>query len=170
VGRWLKAKRVRDYLFMVLVVGLVWGYALLWVIQHYRVAGNETASLPDTFFILSLDGAGQRHAPLVRGGMVAFHAPLGVRHYPVGMVFVKRVVGLPGDAIGWQGDVVYVAGKRVGSAKPRNRFGEVMGRTPAGVIPAGHYFVATPHPDSYDSRYADIGLVSDAQVAGDVLW
>lgn len=169
-ARWAKARRLRNYLGLVLLVGLVWGYALLWLAQHYRVAGNETASLPDKFFILSLTGQGIRHAPLVRGSLVAFRVGFAVRHYPAGMVFIKRVVGLPGDAITWQGDSVYVAGARVGVAKLRNRFGEAMPRTPPGVIPAGHYFVATPHPDSYDSRYAEIGLPGDRDVAGDVLW
>lgn len=169
-ARWAKARRLRNYLVLVLLVGLVWGYALLWLAQHYRIAGNETASLPDRFFVLALDGAGIGHAPFVRGCLVAFHVADTVRHYPPGMVFIKRLVGLPGDAITWQGDTVYVGGAKVGAAQPRNRFGESLSRTPAGVIPPGHYFVATPHPDSYDSRYAEIGLVSDWQVAGDVLW
>jgi conjugal transfer pilin signal peptidase TrbI len=169
-ARWAKARRLRNYLGLVLLVGLVWGHALLWVAQHYRVAGNETASLPDRFFVLALDGSGIRHAPFVRGCLVAFHVADTVRHYPPGLVFIKRLVGLPGDAITWQGDTVYVAGAMVGAAQPRNRFGEALPRTPPGVIPPGHYFVATPHPDSYDSRYAEVGLVSDRQVAGDVLW
>lgn len=169
-ARWAKARRLRNYLGLVLLVGAVWGSALLWLAGHYRLAGNETGSLPDRFFILALDGAGIRHAPFVRGCLVAFHAGEAVRHYPPGMVFIKRVVGLPGDTITWQGDGVYVAGQRIGAAHPRNHFGESLARTPAGVIPPGHYFVATGHPDSYDSRYADIGLVSDRQVAGDVLW
>lgn len=169
-GRWAKARLLRNYLLLSLAVALVWGSALLWAIGHYRVAGNETDSLPDKFFIVALAKAGQPPAPVVRGGLLAFHVGAGVRHYPVGMVFIKRVAGVPGDRIEWRGDAVYVAGKRVGKAKHRNRFGEVMGWTPAGTIPAGHYFVATPHPDSYDSRYAEVGLVQAGQIAGEVLW
>ncbi len=77
---------------------------------------------------------------------------------------------MPGDEIIWVGDTVYVAGKPVGTAKSENRFGEALEKTPAGVIPNGKYFVATSHPDSYDSRYREMGLVADAQVAGEVLW
>lgn len=146
-------------------MGLAWGSFLLWFIQHYRIAGNETDSLPDRFFLVEL---GQ--FPPQRGDKLAFHVGGGVRHYPAGMVFVKRVAGLPGDRIEWRGEQVYVAGKLVGRAKPRNRFGEALAWTAAGVIPAGHYFVSTPHPDSYDSRYAEIGLVSAEQVMGRVVW
>lgn len=133
---------------------MVWGAALLWVIAHYRVAGNETASLPDRFFIVE-----QGVHSVRRDELLAFHVGAGVRHYPSGMVWVKIVVGLPGDSIEWRGDVVTVAGKVMGKAKAVNRFGETLARTPAGIIPVGHYFVATPHPDSYDSRYQDIGLI-----------
>lgn len=163
--RWRQAKRVRNYLLLSLTVGLVWGYVLLWVIQHYRIAGNETDSLPDKFFLVELG----RYS-IMRGDLLAFHVGERVRHYPTGMVFIKRVVGMPGDRIEWFGDTVQVAGQPVGKAKPQNRFGEPLGRTPAGVIPAGHYFVATQHPDSYDSRYADVGLVQDSQRYGRVIW
>lgn len=150
---------------MSLAVGLVWGAALLWFIQHYRIAGNETDSLPDRLFLVE-----RGQYPVARGDKLAFHVGDRIRHYPVGMVFIKPVVGMPGDRITWQGDSVYVAGQAIGKAKPRNRFGESMTRTAAGVIPVGHYFVATPHPDSYDSRYTDIGLVSDSQIMGRVVW
>ncbi|WMP17320.1 S26 family signal peptidase [Thiothrix lacustris] len=160
-----KARRLRNYLLLSLGVGVVWGTALLWVIAHYRLAGNETNSLPDRFFIIE-----QGLHPVLRDELLAFHVGAGVRHYPSGMVWVKSVVGLPGDSIEWHADVVTVAGKVVGKAKAVNRFGETLTRTPAGIIPAGHYFVATPHPDSYDSRYSDIGLIGDAQIAGRVVW
>ena len=164
-ARWNKARRLRNYLLLSVVVGTVWGYALLWMIAHYRFAGNETKSLPDAFFIVELG----QYLPQ-RGELLAFRIGATVRHYPTGMMFIKRVVGMPGDAITWQGDSVRVAGNLIGIAQSHNHQGEVLARTPAGLIPAGHYFVATAHPDSYDSRYQDVGLVSTAQIAGRVLW
>jgi conjugal transfer pilin signal peptidase TrbI len=160
-----KARRLRNYLLLSLGVGVVWGTALLWVIAHYRLAGNETNSLPDRFFIVE-----QGMHPVLRNERLAFHVGTGVRHYPIGMVWVKIVVGLPGDKIEWHGDEVRVAGKSIGKAQPSNHQGEPLARTPAGIIPVGHYFVATPHPDSYDSRYQDIGLIRDDQIAGRVVW
>ena len=152
-------------LLLSLAVGLVWGWVLLWVIAHYQVSLNETDSLPDKFFVV---GRGY-HTPVL-GEEMAFRVGEGVRHYPIGMTWVKRVAGVPGDKIEWHGDVVSVGGKAIGKALATNRYGEAMARVPAGVIPAGHYFVTTPHPASYDSRYADIGLISDQQVVGKVIW
>ena len=164
-ARWHKARRLRNYLLLSVLVGSVWGYALLWVIAHYRFAGNETDSLPDAFFIVALG----QHVPQ-RGELLPFRIGASVRHYPTGMIFIKQVVGMPGDALVWQGDTAYVGGQRVGVARSHTPSGDVLVRTPAVVIPPEHYFVATEHPDSYDSRYQDVGLVSAAQIAGRVLW
>lgn len=163
--RWGKAQRLRNYLLLSVAVGLVWGYALLWVIAHYRIAGNETESLPDTLFIVELG----QYAP-TRGELVPFRIGAGVNHYPSGMIFIKRVLGVPGDVLTWQGDTAYIAGQRIGVAYSHTPRGDALARTPAGVIPANHYFVATPHPDSYDSRYQAIGFVSDQQIIGRVVW
>jgi hypothetical protein len=35
-----------------------------------------------------------------------------------------------------------------------------------GVLPACRYFVATDHPDGYDSRYSDIGWIGCSQIVG----
>lgn len=164
-ARWHKARRLRNYLLLSVAVGSVWGYALLWVIAHYRFAGNETDSLPDAFFIVELG----QYLPQ-RGELLPFRVGGSVRHYPTGMIFIKQVIGMPGDALVWQGDTAYVAGQRVGVARSHTSTGEVLARIPAGVIPPEHYFVATSHPDSYDSRYQDVGLVSAAQIAGRVIW
>jgi conjugal transfer pilin signal peptidase TrbI len=34
------------------------------------------------------------------------------------------------------------------------------------MIPQGKYFVWTPHIDSYDSRYDEIGLVDERTIIG----
>jgi conjugal transfer pilin signal peptidase TrbI len=163
--RLAKARRLRNYVGLSFLVAIPLVFALNWVIAHYMVAGNETESLPDKFFIVE-----RGMHPVERGELMAFRVGERVRHYPVGMIFVKRVVGVPGDEITWVGDVVYVAGKPVGKAKVQNRFGEALESIPVGAIPSGKYFVSTTHPDSYDSRYREVGLVDDSQVAGKAIW
>lgn len=167
-SRWQKARRLRNYLLLSLAVGGVTFYALAWFIGHYRVLGNETDSLSERFYLMERN---RDYRPLVRGSYLAFHIGT-IQHYPAGMIFVKTVVGLPGDVIQWDKDEVYVAGHRVGLAKRQNRFGDTMQPFNDGkdtIIPPNHYFVATDHPDSYDSRYADLGLVSGNQIAGEVV-
>ena len=35
-----------------------------------------------------------------------------------------------------------------------------------GTIPPGHYYLHADHPDSHDSRYAEIGLVPRSRILG----
>jgi conjugal transfer pilin signal peptidase TrbI len=37
---------------------------------------------------------------------------------------------------------------------------------PTGKIPPSHYYMAAPHPDSLDSRYALVGWIKDEHVIG----
>jgi conjugal transfer pilin signal peptidase TrbI len=39
--------------------------------------------------------------------------------------------------------------------------------TEDGVIPPGHYFVATPNPNSLDSRYSIAGTVPQTAIVGE---
>ena len=60
----------------------------------------------------------------------------------------------------------YVNEKFVGRAKPLSRAGKPLIPGPAGIIPPHRYYMAAPHPDSLDSRYALVGWVSDDQIIG----
>jgi conjugal transfer pilin signal peptidase TrbI len=50
--------------------------------------------------------------------------------------------------------------------KPRSRDGEVLTPGPVGRIPDGCFYVGTPHPDGFDSRYAEIGFACRKQLLG----
>ena len=50
--------------------------------------------------------------------------------------------------------------------KPKTRFGEPLTPGATGIVPPACYFVATPHKDGFDSRYAEIGFVCARQLAG----
>lgn len=125
-----------------------------------RVGFNATDSLPGFIYVVQ---AGE--LPASRGEAVAFR-PAANRFYPERMVFVKKVLGLPGDRVTRTGRDFFINGAYVATAKWRARSGEPLIPGPAGVIPAGAYFVWTPHPDSYDSRYEDIGWVPAERVVG----
>ena len=122
-----------------------------------QLAFNATASLPGSLYWL---------CPLQeveRDQVVALRPPAN-RFYPPGMRFLKRIEGLPGDRVSWLGRQVRINGRPLGRARTASRDGRPLPRGPAGVIPPGHYFVWTPHRDSYDSRYADIGWVARERV------
>jgi signal peptidase I len=52
------------------------------------------------------------HAPR-RGDIVVFHAPAAARRECIGGIFVKRIIGLPGDAWSERAGVTYIDGHRL---------------------------------------------------------
>ena len=61
---------------------------------------------------------------------------------------------------------VSVNGARVAHLKPLSKRGERLVPGPVGRVPPGCYFMGSPHPDGFDSRYADIGWVCGPQIVG----
>ena len=57
-------------------------------------------------------------------------------------------------------------GRLVGTVKPVSREGEMLAPGPTGVLPEGRYYVAAPHPDSLDSRYALTGWIDATPIIG----
>lgn len=124
-----------------------------------HLAFNATPSLPGlVYWVVQSDR-------IARGDVVAFRPPAN-RFYPDGMGFLKVVVGLPGDSVAWRGREVLVNGRPIGLAKERASTGEALELGPAGRLPNDRYFLWTPHPDSFDSRYADIGWIHRDRILG----
>jgi len=88
-----------------------------------------------------------------RGDVVAFHTPDGARALcGAGGVYVKRIVGLPGETWRVQRGVVFIDGKRLAESyvKPERRDGET---SPARVIPKERYLLLGDNRESScDSR------------------
>ena len=125
---------------------------------------NSSESLPNWAFVI------HKTAVPKRGEYVFFVPPadpLVIRHFGAKkQMFGKIVYGMPGDVVEHRGADVYVAGKLVAHMKPLTRFGEPLVAGPTGVIPAGCYFVGTPHKDGFDSRYAAIGYACTKKIVG----
>lgn len=157
------AWRRRRYQWRLLKIigGLVIVGAVVWALSPIVTLGwNETASLPGKVYAV----AHQQRPD--KGQLAAFYPPPNP-YYPREMWFTKIIVGVPGDVISHRGRLVLINGKPVGVARVtdserRRRLSMVK----AQVIPEGFYFVWTPHPRSYDSRYADIGLVHEDRIIG----
>jgi len=124
----------------------------------YRVALSKSESLDTAIFLVSpFDERPQS------GELVYFRAPQNP--YFDGPV-IKRVVGVPGDTIEVRDRQVYVNGRDVGRAKSLTRTGEPLNPIQLQTIPDNHVFVAGEHIDSYDSRYAEFGLVPNYLLFG----
>jgi len=117
----------------------------------YSLRLTRSESLGHSVFLLKP----RRVAPNY-GDYVAFEAPL---NQFVSGEFLKVVRGKPGDTIRVDGRNVFINDKLIGQAKSATRRGFPLTVIEGGVIPLGYYFVAGVHPDSFDSRYGEIGLV-----------
>lgn len=83
-----------------------------------------------------------------------------------GIRFFKRVAGVAGDRIAVSDREVAVSGRPIGHAKLFTRTGEPLDLIAGGTIPSGVYFAQSDSADSFDSRYAQAGLVGADQVIG----
>jgi conjugal transfer pilin signal peptidase TrbI len=120
---------------------------------------NETDSLAGRWYIV-VEGT----PPTQRGELLGYRGGVNKR-YPKSIVWVKRIGGMPGDTVAVAGRWFNINELAL-YAKPETSIGEPLDLGPTGVIPQDHYFVYTTHPDSYDSRYADIGWITPEQVIG----
>ena len=106
--------------------------------------------------------------PLIRdpkmGEKVLFQPPDAVGS-PV--PYVKTVRGIAGAAISVGADgLVRIDGIAAGRAKARAIDGRQLAPAEPGTIPDGQYYLHADHPDSHDSRYAEIGLVPGERILG----
>jgi conjugal transfer pilin signal peptidase TrbI len=157
--------RGARWLLLGLCGGLAFALAELaaWRDKHALLI-NASTSLPNWAFAVD------RSRTPRRGDIVFFEprwSPLLVAHFGAHPPpFGKLVLGMPGDRVTVLDRVFRINGRPVGQAKLRSRQGAALALGPAGTIPPGCYFVGTPHPDSFDSRYAAIGWVCRRQVLG----
>jgi signal peptidase I len=107
------------------------------------------------------------------GDIVVFHRPAGARCGDQGSTsreLVKRVIGLPGDSIWSQGELIYLNGQPL--AEPgwyNSPFGEVgPSPIPLTVLAADHYFVMGDNrTDPCDSR--SFGAIASSALVGKVV-
>ena len=138
---------------------LLMGATVLWLILLTHIYFN--ASWSDDawgYFVLPLAGDPEL------GERVLFEPPEAVdAPFP----YVKTVRGLPGSAVAVSADrTVRVDGAALGRAKRRALDGRPLQAIAPGTVPADHYYVHAAHPDSHDSRYAEIGLIPRSSIRG----
>lgn len=150
------ASWLKRYWMATLLAILAYGIA-----QHWLYI-NWTNSLP--YRLVWVEYGAQ---PALGDLMVYHFVGSPFRHEDLsGLRFFKRVAGVAGGRIEVSDRTVTVNGRMVGFAKLRTRTGEKLDTIAPGIIPAGHYFAQSDSLDSFDSRYAQSGLVKESQVIG----
>ena len=127
---------------------------------YFKFNYNRSPSLPYTLFVVN-----SLNKDVHTGDLVAFKAPdTAFADNKAKPDMVKIVLGTVGDRVTTDGENVYVT--RVIPLKKYSLMGRAL--QPIGDIELSdeEYFVFTPHEDSYDSRYAEIGIVSTDQIIG----
>lgn len=159
IRQW-RLRRFRFRLFRLLCgVGIVFGVLALFQPVAY-FSWNITDSLSGHVYLVVTVHKAER-------GQLVHFIPPSNPIYPAEMRFTKYRVGLPGDVITHKGREMFINGVSLGKAVEATRYGgRPLAMIPDGLIPQGYSFVWTPHPRSYDSRYAEIGLIADAQIIG----
>lgn len=155
----LRRTKFRKRLFRVLcgisaIVLIFWGVSP-WV----SIGINGTKSVDGYLFLIV------KNQPPVKGDLAAFWPPKN-RFYNKKLWFVKYVVGAGGDRVSSDGRKFHINGQYVGTAKEFSKDGAELQPGITGVIPDGYYFMWTQHPDSFDSRYEDIGWISKDHIIG----
>ena len=155
-----RAKRIAQRTLIGLcgaIIGLVLVQAAL---SHWYVFGfNIDSSLPGSVYLVIRGELPQRL------DIAAFRAPPNP-YYPEDAPFIKVARGVPGDCVSRHGREYLVNGVAIGSAKQKTRHGQPLTPGPTGTLPPGHFFFWTPHIDSYDSRYAEIGWITTDRILG----
>jgi len=131
--------------------------ALAWE-RGWYVTVNWTESLPHWAYVIDT------HAEPQIGDFIDFWPP--ENDYYSGISFVKQVVAGPGDTVTCEGRTFFMGGQEIAQAKTHSQGGDALSLGPCGRVPEDHYFVVTPHKDSFDSRYGEIGHVPRDRVRG----
>ena len=98
------------------------------------------------------------------GDLVLFDPPDAVGSR---VPWLKAVRGVPGTAVAVRADgTVLLDGDPAGRAKTRALDGRPLEAVAPGTVPPGAFFLHADHPDSHDSRYAEIGLVPRERIRG----
>jgi conjugal transfer pilin signal peptidase TrbI len=79
---------------------------------------------------------------------------------------IKKLKGLPGDQIEHKAGQAYLNHYLIGPVLNKSRDQRTLTPGYSGIIPPHHYFVAGDHARSFDSRYAEVGLLTNETIYG----
>ncbi len=81
-------------------------------------------------------------------------------------LIIKKIIGVAGDKIWFDDDKLFVNDIKIGSYKSIATDGRILHPIAAQTIPKGYVFLAATHPQSFDSRYQELGLVATDKLQG----
>jgi conjugal transfer pilin signal peptidase TrbI len=143
----------------VAILMLIMGFGLNWILQneYIGIRKNISDSLPFTYFVSYKKNAHEK-------GLY-----VSIDHPKSSIRLAKKIIGIAGDRISISGQRFFINGMDYGTIKSNFSNGSHLTPIQESIIPIGYVFVYAPHSESFDSRYADFGLVN-IQHLKEVLW
>ena len=163
-------RTILEYVVLAVVAIAVALLIQAFLVKPYRIPSR---SMEDTLLVgdrVLADRISWRFSDPQRGDIVVFHPP------GAGPVLIKRIVGMPGDALSLRDGEVFVNGGRLAEPYVRRVDGRPEPTEPFGTglpwalqqpytVPAGSYFMMGDNrTDSGDSR--DFGPIARGQLVG----
>lgn len=120
-----------------------------------NIGHNVYDSVPYKWFVTV-----KRFGKLESGQYVVFQQLVNGKR----ALLVKEIVGVAGGKVVVNQDGCWVGEKYVGVVKNFSKNGKPLQSIKSGIIPEHYYFVAGESIDSFDSRYAEFGLVEESRI------
>jgi signal peptidase I len=147
---------------VILVVALAAAFLIqAYVVKPYRIPTQSMMPTIDPHDRILVARFLYHFTPPARGDIVVFKYPLDTH-----VVFIKRLIALPGDTVSLRGGFVYVNGVRQNASHVLRFAGRPVPTEPGPsvsnpwsldrpyTVPAGHYFMMGDNrTDSDDSRF-----------------
>lgn len=133
---------------------------LAWILtNHFGYAINLSESLPQKVWLVHL------HKTPKRGDYVVFSAPpqTGLGR---DSTLIKQVRGVPGDVVQNMYGHFFINDEYLAQAKSHSLTGKPLIPGFEGRLKKGEFYVHSPHPDSFDSRYKAMGLIHADTILG----
>ena len=139
------------------------------VSEHVSLVYSHTDSLPHHLFLQC------KHVKPKRGDYTCFDSPW------YGRRVIKKVEGMAGDKLVydkegnlwvetlWVNALWVGRALKIGKPKRQAKDGRPLTSIKPGIIPDGKVFVVGDHERSFDSRYAELGLIPETALQGKLL-
>jgi signal peptidase I len=154
---WMLLRELVETVVLSLVIFLL----IRQVVQNYRI---ESHSMQPNFqegqFILVNKLAYKLGAP-IRGEVVVFHNPQNTDED-----YIKRIIGLPGDTVQIYDARVYINGDELPQPYATNPIPPGYSFGPETVPPDHIFAMGDNRPNSRDSRFPDVGPISEDLIVG----
>lgn len=130
--------------------------------QYAFFALNCSSSLPGHLYLVDK----RDHGPFPKDSLIAFKPNVSMKPIPMSITVIKLVRGVPGDRIDVKHRSVFINRRFVSVAKDRTCSDMPLEPILSQTVARDYYYVHAPHPNSYDSRYRQTGLIHVSQILG----